>query len=203
MKKTYTTNTPVYSNFVNVTKKKKITYGDDITDYISFLWCSEGVERVGVVGIVRMISHSMLPLQFEVLSKELGRIISGQSDHSFSDVLINGVAIQTLQVQKQPWNVCFRAMKGGKYCKGNVTHMKMNSRNVSDNMNVLQVYLDSGKDRKLKRKIQSVPEDGLKWNFAFIVCCFISFLIGEEEGSYSDTRSLTKVKKCHVQSKSV
>lgn len=49
-----------------------------------------------------MISHSMLPLQFEVLSKELGRIISGQSDHGVLDVLINGVAIQTLQVQKQP-----------------------------------------------------------------------------------------------------
>lgn len=49
-----------------------------------------------------MISHSMLPLQFEVLGKELGRIISGQSNHSVLDVLMNGVAIQNLQVQKQP-----------------------------------------------------------------------------------------------------
>lgn len=45
------------------------------------------------------------------------------------------------------------AMRGGKYCKGNVPHMKMNSRNVSDDMSVLQLCLDSGKDRKLKRKI--------------------------------------------------
>lgn len=99
----------VHSSSGNATKKKKnITYGDDITAYISFLWCSEGVGRVGVVGIVRMISHSMLPLQFEVLSKELGRIISGQSNHSVLDVLMNGVAVQNLQVQKQPWNVCFQ-----------------------------------------------------------------------------------------------
>lgn len=49
-----------------------------------------------------MISHSMLPLQFEVLSKEPGRIISGQSNHSVLDVLMNDVAIQNLQVLKQP-----------------------------------------------------------------------------------------------------
>jgi len=49
-----------------------------------------------------MISHSMLPLQFEVLSEDLGRIISGQSNHSVLDVLMNGVAVQNLQVQKQP-----------------------------------------------------------------------------------------------------
>lgn len=53
------------------------------------------------------------------------------------------------------------AIKDGKYCKGNVTHIKTNSRNVSDNMSVLQLYLGSGKARELKRKRQSVPEDGL------------------------------------------
>lgn len=112
-KKTHTTSTPVLSVPHSTFKAwkcnlKKITYGDDITDYISFLWCSEGAERVGIVGIVRLISHSMLPLQFEVLGKELGRIISGQSNHSVLDVLMNGVAIQNVQVQKQPWNVCLQ-----------------------------------------------------------------------------------------------
>lgn len=43
-----------------------------------------------------MISNSMLPFQDEVLSKELGRIISGQLNHSVLDVLMNAVAIQNL-----------------------------------------------------------------------------------------------------------
>jgi len=111
-KKTHSTNagTLCSSQYIQglEMRPKKVTYGDDITDYISFLWCSEGVERVGIVGIVRMISHSMLPLQFEVLSEDLGRIISGQSNHSVLDVLMNGVAVQNLQVQKQPWNACFQ-----------------------------------------------------------------------------------------------
>lgn len=41
-----------------------------------------------------MISNSMLPFQYEVLSKELGRIISGQLNHGVLDVLMNGAAIQ-------------------------------------------------------------------------------------------------------------
>lgn len=73
-------------------------------------------------------------------------------------------------------------IKDGKYCKANVIHIKMNSRNISDHMSMSQLYLDSGKATELKARdtIRSIRWSG--WNFTFTVW-YVSFLIRNKEGS--------------------
>lgn len=65
------------------------------------------------------------------------------------------------------------AIKDGKYCKADVTHVKMNSRNISDNMSVLQLCLDSGKARELKRDSQFQK---MVWVNFFFYCLLVYFI---------------------------
>lgn len=67
------------------------------------------------------------------------------------------------------------AIKDGKYCKANVTHVKMDGGNGSDNTRLLQLYLDGGKAREIKRKRQSVPEDSLGEIFLLLSAVLFHF----------------------------
>lgn len=66
------------------------------------------------------------------------------------------------------------AIKDGKYCKANVTHTKMNSGNISDNMSVLQLYLDSGKARELKARDSQFQK--MVWVKFFFYCLLFYFI---------------------------
>lgn len=66
------------------------------------------------------------------------------------------------------------AIKDGKYCKANVTHIKMNSRNVSDNTSMLQLDLDSGKARELKARDSQFQK--MVWVKFFFYCLLVYFI---------------------------
>lgn len=64
-------------------------------------------------------------------------------------------------------------IKDGKYCKANVTHIKMNSRNISDHISMSQLYLDSGKARELKARDNQFHKMVWVKLFFYCVVCFI------------------------------
>lgn len=64
-------------------------------------------------------------------------------------------------------------IKDWKYYKAIVTLIEMKSKNIRDNVSVLQLYLDSGKARELKRNRQSQKMVRVKYFFHCLLVYFI------------------------------
>lgn len=78
-------------------------------------------------------------------------------------------------------------IKDGKYCKANVTHIKTNSRNISNHMSMLQLYLARGKVRELKARDSKFHK--MVWVKLFFHCLVLCLIFNYQGIGFREPQS--------------